>query len=146
VLSTDLTKYGKVAVAYDFDFNITEDDNIDSSLAFKLPLAKSTFDLSAGGSLHATRAADRAFKAQETFAELVTRDIWCAGFQPRDKNLVYPITGSIGLRKVVETFVAISEQGGGKDSFVDTLTFTTTISGRRITTGVHSSCRSRLTR
>ena len=44
-------------------------------------------------------------------------------------NFPAPLHGMIaaGLRKVVETFVEISEQGGGKDSFVDTLTFTTTI-------------------
>jgi hypothetical protein len=54
---------------------------------------------------------------------------WCDGFEVRRKNLLYPITGSIGLREVMKTFIAISEQGGGKDSFVDTLTFTTTISG-----------------
>jgi hypothetical protein len=122
-----LKKYGQVAAAYDFDFNITEHDNADAAVAFKLPLTNSTFDLSAGGTLHKTRQAQRTFKAQETFGQLVTRDIWCIGFRPRERNLLYPISGTIGLRKVVETFVEISEQGGGKDSFVDTLTFTTTI-------------------
>jgi hypothetical protein len=129
VLNADLIKYGQVAVAYDFDFNITEHDSADAGLAFKLPKPHSTFDLTAGGSLKKTRAGQRTFKAQETFAELITRDVWCAGFQPREKNILYPITGSIGLRKVVETFVEISEQGGGKDSFVDVMTFTTTVSG-----------------
>lgn len=131
VLAKELEKYGQVAVAYDFDFNITEHNNIDSSVAFKLPFIppSNVFDVGAAASLRKTRAGQRAFKAQETFAQLVTRDLWCVGFKPRDKNLLYPITGSIGLRKVVETFVEISEQGGAKDSFVDTLTFTTTVSG-----------------
>src|SRR3972149_6239616 len=126
-LYADLIKYGQVSVAYDFDFSIMEHNNLVSSLAFKLPLAQSTFDLSAGGSLNKTRDGKRKFKANDTFAELVTRDTWCAGFKPRDKNLLYPITGEIGLRKVVETFIAISEQGGGEGQFVDTITFTTTI-------------------
>jgi hypothetical protein len=122
--------YGNVAVAYDFDFKITEDDNFDAGLGFKIPYTSaSSFALNANGSLHKQRMGDRAFKAQETFADMVARDIWCAGFKPRERNVVYPITGSIGLQKVVETFVAISEQGGGKDLFVDTITFTTTISG-----------------
>ena len=48
----------------------------------------------------------------------------------RQRSAAAPaITGSIGLRKVVETFVEISEQGGAKDSFVDTLTFTTEVGG-----------------
>jgi hypothetical protein len=123
-----LLSYGDVAIAYDFDFNISEHNRADASLAFKNPMAKSVFDLSAGGVVDGTRRGQRTFKAQETFAQLASRD-YCIGSRPRDKNLLYPITGSIGLRKVVRTFVEISEQGGGKDSFVDTLTFTTTVSG-----------------
>jgi hypothetical protein len=131
ILVKELEKYGQVAVAYDFDFNIVEHNNLDASVAFKLPFVPPTnvFDLGTSASLRKTRAGQRTFKAQETFAQLVTKDLWCVGFKPRDKNYLYPITGSIGLRKVVETFVEISEQGGAKDSFVDTLTFTTTISG-----------------
>jgi hypothetical protein len=128
-LGSRLASYGGVAVAYDFKFDITENDNADAGLAFKLPFAKSIFDLSAGGELKLKRVAKRVFSAQETFAEMVTRNVWCGDFRPREKNLLHPITGSIGLRETVRTFVALSEQGGGKDQFVDTLTFTTTISG-----------------
>jgi hypothetical protein len=129
-LQAILDNYGKVAVAYDFDFEITEHNNLDSSLAFKLPFTPpSVLDLGAAGSLHKTRFGKRTFSAQETFADLILRVDWCDGFEVRRRNLLYPITGSIGLRKVMETFIAISEQGGGKESFVDALAFTTTISG-----------------
>jgi len=129
-LKTILAEYGEVAVAYDFNFEITEHDNLDASLAFKLPFTSpNVFDLGAAGSLHKTRTGKRTFSSQETFYDLILRDQWCGNFEPRDRNVLYPITGSIGLRKVVETFMALSEQGGGKDSFVDALTFTTTISG-----------------
>jgi hypothetical protein len=125
-----LDEYGEVAVAYDFTFDITEHDNLDAGLAFKLPFtAPRVFDLGAAGSLHKTRTGKRTFSSQETFFDLILRDHWCGNFEPRDRNIVYPITGSIGLRNVVKTFMALSEQGGGKDSFVDLLTFTTTISG-----------------
>ena len=40
-----------------------------------------------------------------------------------------PLTGSIGVGRVVETFIDIDLQGGAKDNFVDTLTFTTSVSG-----------------
>lgn len=128
-LKSILAEYGEVAVAYDFNFEISEHDNLDASLAFKLPFSPNVFDLGAAGSLHKTRVGRRTFSSQETFYDLILRDQWCGNFEPRDRNLLYPITGSIGLRKVVETFMALSEQGGGKDSFVDALTFTTTISG-----------------
>ena len=122
-----LNAYGNVAAAYDFDFNVSERNHGDASLAFKNPLKNGVFDFTSGGAIDGMRRGQRMFKAQETFAQLASRD-YCRGVPPRDKNLLYPITGSIGLRRVVQTFVEISEQGGGKDSFVDTLTFTTTIS------------------
>jgi len=126
-----LDEYGEVAVAYDFNFDITETDDLNASLAFKLPFTPPphVFDLGTGGSLHKIRKAKRTFRSQETFLDLILRDQWCGNFEPRDRNLLYPITGSIGLRKVVQTFMALSEQGGGRDNFVDVLTFTTTISG-----------------
>jgi hypothetical protein len=128
-LMDKLHKYAQVAAAYDFDFNILEHNHLDAGVGFRNPLKNSILDLSAGGAVDASRRGQRTFKAQETFAQLVSGSHWCDRLEPRDQNLAYPITGSIGLRKVVETFVEISEQGGGKDSFVDTLTFTTTISG-----------------
>lgn len=50
-LSAILDEYGKVAVAYDFEFEITEHDNADGSLAFRLPFftAPNAFDLGAAG-------------------------------------------------------------------------------------------------
>jgi len=125
-----LDEYGEVAAAYDFNFDITEVDDANANVAFKLPFtAPRVFDLGASGSLHKIRRAKRTFRSQESFRDLILRDQWCGNFEPHDRNIVYPITGSIGLRKVVQTFMALSEQGGGKDNFVDVLTFTTTISG-----------------
>ena len=130
VIAGVLTDYGAVAVAYDFVFEITEHDNLTANVGFRIPyLTPSAFDLGLAGNLNKTRVGKRAFSAQETFKDLILRNDWCDGFEPLDRNIVYPITGSIGLRKAVGSFMAIAEQGGGKDSFVDTLTFTTTIGG-----------------
>ena len=133
-----------IAVAYDFDFEITEQNNVSSALGFSLPFAGGTFDLGASGSLQKMRTGKRTFKATETFGQLLTRDYYAfcksdpnalasgaipIGPIPRERNLLYPITGSIGLGKIAETFMAIASQDGGKDSFVDELTFTTTVNG-----------------
>ena len=129
-LKTILEEYGQVAVAYDFTFDITEQDNLDAESGLQNFLySPQVFDLGAGASLHKVRTGKRTFSSQETFYDLILRDQWCGNFETRDRNLAYPITGSIGLRKVVQTFMALSEQGGGRDSFVDLLTFTTTIGG-----------------
>lgn len=123
-------EYAKVGVAYDFEFEITEHNHAEAGIGFKLPFTSpASLDLGASAALNKIRTGKRTFSAQETFGAILDRDDWCKDFKARRKNIIYPITGSIGLRKVVNTFIAISEQGGAKDSFVDALSFTTTISG-----------------
>jgi hypothetical protein len=130
VIESFLKEYGKVGVAYDFEFDIKEHNHAEAGFGFKLPYTSpAALDLGASALLDKIRAGKRTFSSQETFGDILDRKDWCENFKVRDKNLVYPITGSIGLRTVVKTFVALSEQGGGKESFVDTLSFTTTISG-----------------
>lgn len=128
-----LGDYASVAAAYDFDFQITEVNDVEAGVGFKLPWkSPGLVDFGIDGKLHKTRVGKRTFAAQETFGEItVTKDHWCdkQAFKGPARNLMYPMTGSIGMRKVVRTFVKIVEQGGGKDSFVDVLTFTTVIGG-----------------
>ena len=137
---TDLLEnYGQSAIAYDFDFEITETNQASSSVAFKLPFTSLTvLDAGAAGSLTKSRVGKRTFKSQHTFTELLNDHDWCDSPEyfgvksrhlPRSKNLMYPISGSIGLAEVVETFMKLSEQGGGKENFVDALTFMTSIGG-----------------
>ncbi|NJO22432.1 MAG: hypothetical protein HC868_05165 [Sphingomonadales bacterium] len=129
-LASFLEEYGKVGVAYDFEFDIKEHNHAEAGIGFKLPYTSpAALDLGASASLDKIRTGKRTFSSQETFGEMLARGEWCNKFRPREKNLLYPITGSIGLRKVMKTFIALSEQGGGKESFVDALSFTTTISG-----------------
>ena len=51
-------------------------------------------------------------------------------FVARDENLLYPITGSIGLGRTVVSFLKIAAQEGAVDTFTDELAFTTTIDGK----------------
>ena len=132
-----LTAYGNSAIAYDFAFDIEEANGLSANLAFQMPFTvPKVFDLSAGGSVDKVRSARRTFRSQQTFKDLVDARDWCAEYfgkrsqdLPKPKNLLHPISGSIGMDKVVETFMRLSEQGGGKDNFVDSLRFTTTIKG-----------------
>jgi hypothetical protein len=126
----DLLTLANVAAVYTFDFNITENDNASGTAAFKLPFtAPKVFDLSANASLNLTRQGQRNFSAQDKWSDLITKPERCRDIRPRPGNIVYPLDGSIGVGRVVRTFVDIANQGGAKDSFVDTLIFTTLISG-----------------
>ena len=141
----DYEDFLKIGVAYDWRFEITEKDNADGAFNFKLPFVHpGLFDLTGSAFLHKTRLAKRTFKTGDTFAVLLKQDYYdfCRGDPsqvaansipvgpiPRDPNILYPITGSIGLRKVINTFLSIDSQGGAGESFVDELTFTTEVSG-----------------
>ncbi len=123
----DMMKYMNVAVAYDFDFDITEENQADGGAAFKLPLTSSVLDVGSSASLHLKRQGRRVFKAQNQWSGLVIRAERCTDFPSWGKNPVYPLGGSIGVGRVVATYMDLIDQGGVKESFVDTLIFTTDV-------------------
>jgi hypothetical protein len=119
--------YLEVAVAYEFEFDITEDNKATADAGFRLPFftAPHSLDLSASTSLHLTRQGKRSFKAGNQWAGLIASMERCKDFTVRGRNIVYPLGGSIGAGQVDATFMDLIDQGGNKDSFVDTLIFTT---------------------
>lgn len=127
-----LLKLAKVGVVYSFDFNITEHNKAGADAGFRLPGLTSVVDAGATTALDVTRQGQRVFGTEDTWEDLITRRALCPPPslpQALPGNFIYPLTGSIGVNRVVRTFIDIEEQGGGKDHFVDTLTFTTQASG-----------------
>jgi hypothetical protein len=118
-----------IAVVYTFDFNITENNKADGGAAFKLPFTTpKIFDLSTAASLNLTRQGQRQFSAGDRWGSLIANHNMCKDGWPQHRNIVYPLDGSIGVDRVIKTFLNIAEQGGAKDNFVDTLVFTTQVS------------------
>lgn len=126
-LAAKLLAYGASSIAYRFEFSISETNDLGGSLGLKIPFTTSAFELAASGETKRAREGVRRFETVETFADLAK--LHCQDFTVRDKNQLYPITGSIGMTKAVTTFVDLTEFGGTKGEFTDTLTFTTTLSG-----------------
>lgn len=126
-----LLRLTKVAIVYSFDFNITENNKAGADAGFRLPWpATNVLDVSATGALDLTRQGQRVFGTDDSWDDLIVNETLCEGHPlQRSGNFVYPLTGSIGVGRVVETFIDIDQQGGAKDNFVDTLTFTTQING-----------------
>ncbi|MBR1213665.1 hypothetical protein [Bradyrhizobium sp. JYMT SZCCT0180] len=122
-----LLRLAKVAVVYSFDFNITENNKTGASAGFRLPwLTSNVLDAEAAGALDLTRQGSRVFGTEDNWEDLITDTELCNKHPwPRSEHFVYPLTGSIGVGRVVETFIDIDDQGGAKDNFVDTMTFTT---------------------
>ena len=120
-------KYDSSVIGYDFLFEITESgaNSIDAGL--RMPTTKGTFNLSADARSDRQRTGKREFATAETFAELVLLD--CETFEKPSKKLIYPLTGSIGMAEIMDTFLKLGKLGSGKGTFTDTITFTTTVGG-----------------
>jgi hypothetical protein len=136
---TQLLRLTKVAMVYSFDFNITENNKASAGAGFRLPGLTNTLDVGGTGALDLTRVGSRVFGTEDSWDELITKSSLCENWPgARPANVLYPVTGSIGVDpltgsigvgRVVETFIDIDLQGGAKDNFVDTLTFTTSVGG-----------------
>lgn len=120
-------------LGYEFNFKITENNNINADLDFKnLFKPPAFFDLRTKAGAQKQRISDRNFKIVETFVDL--KKVHCDETEFR-RNLLYPIAGSLGLGEVIRTYAKIERetnlapsQGNSLPVFSDKLSFTTTLS------------------
>jgi hypothetical protein len=123
--------YKTASVAYEFEFDITEDNNAAADATWTLPYTLGgSFSLAANAGLNRSRHTKRNFKIVDSFDEL--RQMKCEGDRPRE-NIIYPIAGEIGVYEVVATFIRLQQidnpKSGEVFSFGDTLMFTTLLTG-----------------
>jgi hypothetical protein len=102
---------------------------------FNLPLTNGLFSLGAANAgAKFDRKSERKFEITNSFEELhLLPHQDCANAAAKIGNIVYPITGKIGLEEVFETFIKMDHgvgitTKGATSNFSDTLTFTTTLS------------------
>jgi hypothetical protein len=102
-----------------------------------------TLDAGASGKVNTIRRGTRTFKNQDTFGNMLTEhwrkicnDEWNSADEtkiqpiPQPPRILYPITGSIGLEKVIKTFLSVASWDDAVDTFVDEIAFTTTLDAR----------------
>jgi hypothetical protein len=137
-------KYIQTGIAYDFTFDITE-DNTGSGIADPVKLitnGTAGVGLSASGDFK--RENLRHFVVSETAQDLLENvqlgypledgRIGC-GPDYRSSNYAYPISGTIGIAELISTFFDLNEirsltaDKSNSTVFADTLTFTTTLMG-----------------
>ena len=129
-----IAKYQAIIIGYEFEFDIIEDNNNHvSMLGFEWPLTKTNVGLNLHGKANFKRKGRRTFAVSESFQDLALLD--CSRATVEAPNLLYPITGSIGAAKIIDTYLALGRSGarvvaGGKvGPFVDEIKFTTEIGG-----------------
>jgi hypothetical protein len=123
--------YTTASIAWDFTFDIHEDNNASADATWGLPYTLGgMFSVTAKGQFDRTRKTFQNFKLKDTFEELYNTN--CDKVTPQPENLVYPISGEIGVYEVVKTFILLQQldnyKAGEVFTFADTLTFTTTLS------------------
>jgi hypothetical protein len=104
-----LMKYQKTAIAYDFTFDITEDNAAGANVNFLTSLTHDTFGVAAGVSTDRQRQTIRNFRVSDTFGELRMLKACDAPDAVVAGNHIYPIAGKVGLDEMVMTFVDLNE-------------------------------------
>lgn len=124
--------YTLSAVTFDFRFNIDEQNNNGAGAALALPLTRGAFAAGLSTNANFQRVTERKFQVVNTFHALhkLPREE-CEAVVARAENIIYPITGKIGIDKVFRDFVNIDLQQevyASDTRFSDRLEFTTTYS------------------
>ena len=139
-LAAKIDRYQATTIGYIFQFMITEKNNDSVGAQFFRPFGSSDtqFNLQVGAGVAKSRVGERNIEVIEHFNDMGRLD--CTGTSDAYRNLAYPITGSIGMDEIVDTFLRLGESGAGRKSvetgiegfrqnvtFVDNLKFTTKV-------------------
>lgn len=122
-------------IAYNYNLQMTETNGLGTRIDLLRSFTNGKGTLGFGGNFDRQRQNLRTFTVTDTFSQLI-RDIpknYCDN-QIVQENYVYPITGKIGMDRVVHDFINLTLFGHlsgsgnkGPPTLVDALTFTTTV-------------------
>jgi hypothetical protein len=131
-------------IAYNYDLEMTETNNVDPTIDLLRTLPTSSHMLGLQGNFDRQRENTRTFTITDNFGGLVKNvpADYCTKKFIADANVVYPIAGEVGMKKVVQDFLVLTlfdnlSADASKDvtltkgppTMVDQLDFVTTIGG-----------------
>lgn len=128
-------KYAKTAIAYEFTFDITEDNADTGQIDFLSAVTHGAVKVGVNASDERSRQNVRHFQVSDTFGKLVGAEIFCPQ-SGKGPNWVYPIAGRINIAEPIKQFIDLNEfqnlatlKDGKVPTLTDQLTFQTTLSG-----------------
>lgn len=122
--------YSRSAVTFDFALTGAEENDNTAQADFRLPVATGLLTVNANAGAKLGRKNVRKFQTTTSFFDLHRIDRKsCAKVEAQAANVVYPLTGRIGLQEAFTRFVTIDVLTGVTSNFTDTITFTTTLTG-----------------
>jgi len=115
-------------VAYNFDLQMTEVNNLNTEINLLKPFTTSKFTLGIKGNFDRQRQNERLFTITDTFSSLIRLPSdYCDGRSVGEDynyvvgpNYIYPITGRIGTKRMVQDFINLTlfDNLGGRDDKV----------------------------
>ena len=130
--------FGATAIGYEFNLDMIEQATSGATLNLDNPFSNGNRRLGVGTALDRKRENTRVFRIADSFAgllvDLTAEDCrFKSGTRP---NFIYPITGTVGLREMIDTFVTLYRDANlapptatESPSLADTIEFETVISG-----------------
>jgi hypothetical protein len=132
-----LSRYDQAAIGYDFTFDITETNKSGVALGLWRGFSRGPLMIGFDASNDLERQNTRTFRNADTFLYLATQfpNRFCKEVK-KGTNLQYPISGTVGIRESIATFLSLNQSanlvGSASNpdlpSMIDTIEFTTTIS------------------
>jgi hypothetical protein len=129
-------RYINTVIAYDFLTQGTETNTVALAADPVRLITNGTVGITLGGRGELSRDNQRHFAIADSFEELLyDRTLKCESSDYLPENFIYPVSGRVGLREVIDTFIELNEDKPlskfptSKTVFADTLKFTTTWSG-----------------
>jgi len=131
-------------VAYTFDLDMSEINNLDPLVDLLDPFHRGKFTMGIKGTFDRKRENERLFTVSDSFSGLIhLPDDYCMDPVANrsyvvSENYIYPITGRIGVKRMVQDFIELTLFGSlggpaskptGPPTLVDQLSFTTELSG-----------------
>jgi hypothetical protein len=127
-------RYVRTGIAYDFTFDITEDNRAVAAVDPVKLITNGTVGVGLNATGEFNRNNSRHFVMSDTFENLLRNPALPCDGSRNPSNYAYPIAGSIGMFELLDTFIDLNEDKqlsdtGNSRVFADTLTFITTLSG-----------------
>lgn len=131
-------KFSTAAFSYDFSFNIYISNDISGLINLASPLPLPTLNIGLSSSANRLRRNLRNFRVTDSADEIVNKmTTECIRDSNQSSEFIYPITGTIGMEELINSFYQLVQQNGldgTKDdedvpAISDTITFTTTLTG-----------------
>jgi hypothetical protein len=126
----NVNDFVRTGIVFNFRFKITENNDLTGKGAITWPVHMGTLTLGYDVGDKRQRVGDRVVKIADTFGEL--NKLPCED-QQTQRDLMYPISGYVGLNEVIDQYYSLLSEGKIKfdkgQSYQDTIQFTTTLNG-----------------